>query len=211
MTKDNVISFEEFMRKRGRPLPPAEKDNSLTAALRQELGERKELLDWLAFQTSHNRYRIFLLRLFEVNTGVHRNSGFLVGFTKDGLDNAERGLRGELKKLSRSHVVVNAANKTIRQIGEEVSGFPLRSYSAVFKQLENLLSGSDTVLILKELSRARLRTSKARIVWSLIKVLDDAHYDGNLPKATLILLDFADFLQGAWEQIRPYLTIDAIH
>lgn len=64
------------------------------------------------------------------------------------------------------------------------------------------------ILIIIDFSKMK-GTTPDRIghVRSFIKTLDDAHFKDIQPKADLIFVDYASFLQEAWESIGIYLNI----
>ena len=62
-------------------------------------------------------------------------------------------------------------------------------------------------MVVQELSRSSIRARKADYARSLIKILDDAHFDGIQPSSDLIFIDYGDFLHRSWSSIGTYLDI----
>ncbi|MCL6592223.1 MAG: hypothetical protein K6U80_20040 [Firmicutes bacterium] len=84
-----------------------------------------------------------------------------------------------------------------------------RYSSDAAKAIRTELLYSDKVLVIKEISKLKGNDRKDMIARGLIKICDDAHYKGITVNSSLIFIDYASFLQKAWDNIGGYLNIMA--
>jgi hypothetical protein len=208
MTENNIISFEEFLLKRK---SEGTKDNALTQVLKQDLRKQEDVLDWYLFHNSFNKYKLFLHSLFYKNhqrkKGINPNAGFIVAFDHSQIDSIIKFTEDALKWLGRRFVVIDGKGKNVRQLIEALPGGFGRTYGDFFKNLRYLLLERDYVIVFTELSCSKMQSDKTAISRSLIKMLDDAHFDNIVPRADLIFIDYASFLEKAWHNIGLYIDI----
>lgn len=205
---DNIISFEEYREKK---LGRMQEESPLNELFKKDLREQRDLLDWYSFHNIFNKHKLFVHTLFtenHVNGLKNPNSGFVVCYSKEQLDSNTKRIMEAVEWEGRKPKLINAADKTYRQIGEMVTGFLQRDNYESSKEIKFTLLHSNDVFIFQGISEMKGTTQdKINRVRSFIKILDDAHFDNVHPKSDLIFVDYAKFLQEAWEYIGVYLNI----
>nr|VFK66640.1 MAG: hypothetical protein BECKUNK1418G_GA0071005_110113 [Candidatus Kentron sp. UNK]VFK72131.1 MAG: hypothetical protein BECKUNK1418H_GA0071006_109714 [Candidatus Kentron sp. UNK] len=207
MDNKNIISFEEY---RKRKLGSSYKEDTLSDLFKKDLREQDDLIEWYQFHKRLNKHKLFAHCLFSSNHqegNRNPNSGFLVANNKEQLEEHTSLIVEAVKWENRQLVLIEAENKTYRQMGQELCGLPLKANYDAHKEFEALLLTTDKVLIIQELSKSKIKSSKDSYARSLIKTLDDAHFKDVYPKSDLIFIDYGDFLFKSWQSIGPYLEI----
>lgn len=206
MDDNKIISFEDRKQKAGIHY----KEDALSGIFKKDLREQTDLLKWYLFHRNVNKYKLFVHCLFYENHKIkskNPNSGFVIAFGEDEVDQHISSLIDAIKWEARDYILLPAAGRTYRQLGEILRGYPLRTAEDAHEAFRDVLLNSDKVLIIRELSRSRVRGRKADYAESLIKILDDAHFDEIVPSSDLIFIDYGDFLQNSWSSIGAYLDI----
>jgi len=206
--KNNIVSFEEYRKKK---LGNNYQEDALSAIFKQDLREQTDLLEWYWFYNTFNKHKLFVHSLFYQNhvlTNKNPNTGFVVCYSNEQIEANTDAIINAVEWEMRKPHVINAAGKTYRQLGEILTGFPHRENYEVSKSFKEVLLTDDRVIVFQGLSNMKTTLeNKIRYAYGLIKVLDDAHFDGIIPKADLIFIDYARFLQDAWKNIGAYLNI----
>ena len=133
-----------------------------------------------------------------------------MAYKQEHIEKHKNSLIDALKWESRDYITIEAANRSVREIGQVFHWNSYRTVYDLYKSFKELLLSSDKVLVFQEISRSRMSGSKRAFGYSLIKVLNDAHFDGISPRSDLIFIDYAEFLQKAWDNIGAYLKILSI-
>ena len=205
-----VISFEEYRRRRGKTTAAGPNEGALIGLFNRDLSEQKTLIEWYGFQEAVNRYKFFLMSLFmdnhEVADEINPNAGFIVCFSGKQIKDATESVAKEISALNRTHLILDAAGKSLAAMAEDLSGARHRTHYDAFQEFERTLLHSDTVLIVKAISRAKVK-DRAGLARSLVKIGDDAHFKGIRPRSDLIFIDYAEFLQKSWDEIGIYVKI----
>ncbi len=201
----DILDFIEYLKKKGK-----KGTKSIS------LGDMKELcridddsLAWLSSLFAFARYTLFLKTLLHDNSrGKNPNTGFLVGFSEEHIERMAQATVDALSQMGQSFSMVDATGKKPAEIISELSGVQYRNQMDAFQAMEDMLYESDKVFIIKRFSLSK-SPSKPSTLRCWIKTLDDAHLRGVVPKANLVLVDNAGFLQKAWGDIGYYLNIMA--
>ena len=205
---DNIISFEEYREKKlGRRC----RDSPLDELFRKDLREQRDLLDWYSFHNIFNKHKLFVHTLFlenHVDGRKNPNSGYVVCYNGEQLKTNTKKIAEAIEWEGRNPVIVNATDKTFRQVGQTVTGLQHSDNYETSKEIKDLLLRSNKVFVFHGISMMKGTTQEKIIhVRSFIKMLDDAHFDNIRPKSDLIFVDYAKFLQDAWEHIGIYLKV----
>lgn len=208
MSENNIISFEEFRKKKKNE---ESSDNPLTQVLKKDLREQEDLVSWYLFHNSFNKYKLFLHSLFYKNhqrlKGTNPNSGYISIFDKKQIDSVVKSTEDALKWIGRRYIIIDGNGKNLRQLGHSFPYETCRTFSEFHSIIKRFLLESDQVIVFKELSLSKIQIEKANIVRSFIKILDDAYLKSIAPSADLIFIDHASFLEKSWEHIGLYLDI----
>jgi hypothetical protein len=205
---EKIISFEEY---RVKKLGRKQEESPLNELFKKDLREQKDLLDWYWFHNQFNKHKLFVHALFLENHVPGRtnpNCGYIVCYHQDQFDTNTQEVVKAVEWEGRTPVLINAADKTYKQIGELITGSPQQSNYKSSQKIKETLLQSDEVYVFQGISKMKGTTpDKIGHVRSFIKTLDDAHFKDIQPKADLIFVDYASFLQEAWESIGIYLNI----
>lgn len=207
MYKNKIISFEDYRKQKA---GSGYKEDALTAIFKKDLREQTELLNWYLFHRDFNKYKLFVHCLFYKNHRMKNpnpNSGYVIAFREDQIQEHTSSLIKAIEWEGRDHVLIPAAGRTYRQLGEVLQGYPPQTTQQAHEFFKDALLQSNNVIIIQELSRSRISGRKADYARSLIKILDDAHFDSILPSSDLIFVDYGDFLHKSWSSIGTYLDI----
>jgi len=205
---DNIFSFEEYREKK---LGRQRREGPLDELFRKDLREQKDLLDWYSFHNIFNQHKLFVHTLFLENhasDGKNPNSGYVVCYNAEQLEINTKKVAEAIEWEGRNPVIVNATDKTFRQVGQMITGIQYSGNYETSKEIKDLLLRSNKVFVFQGISQMRGTTQeKIKHVRSFIKILDDAHFDNIQPNSELIFVDYAKFLQDAWEHIGIYLKV----
>ncbi len=203
--KDNIISFEEFYRKKE---DAESRENGYAKSFFQELQKQPKLLDWLTCQKKFNRHLLFLSALFRENQVLEQNPdvGFFVGFTKEQMASHAMNIASAVTSLDREPLVLDAPSGTYIDLAEKMTAVRYSDDVDAKEGIRNVLRSSHRVFIIKEISKLQTDNNRAHLARHMIKARDDAH---SPPNSELIFVDYGAFLQKAWEHIGIYITIMA--
>lgn len=207
MDDNKIISFEDYRKQKA---GSSYKEDALTVIFKKDLREQTELLNWYLFHRDFNKYKIFVHCLFHQNHSTENpnpNSGYVIAFREDQIEERTSSLIKAIEWEGRHYILIPAAGRTYRQLGEVLRGYPPETTQQTHEFFKDALLGSSNVIIIQELSRSRISGRKADYARSLIKILDDAHFDAIFPSSDLIFVDYGDFLHKSWASIGPYLDI----
>jgi hypothetical protein len=203
---ENIINFTDFIKKRS-----ADQNGKISIDDIKELVklENKDIA-WLSSIFLFARYTLFLKNLFYRNhdkkRGINPNTGFMVGFHEDHLQEMKENCCNSLVRMKRPYYEVDAKNKTYIEIVNELTNEHITSNGKALESMKTLLYESDSAIIISNFSSSKVKT-KERYLRHCIKILDDAHTHNMFPKSDLIIIDYANFLQRVWQHIGYYLSI----
>lgn len=171
-----------------------------------------ERLAWLALCEGYKAVELFLRSLFYDNhkarKGRNLDSAFIIGFSEQHLDSLEERVLRTLDELGRSFLLINAMGKTFIQMVQEATGEEFRTEYDAYQALAEILLTTDTAVVFKGFSASKVPSKlKGGHIRSLIKTIDDAHFNDVVPQSDLIFLDTASFLQKIWSQIGEYVKV----
>jgi hypothetical protein len=210
MDNDNVIPFEEYRKKK---MGSAYQKDMFSEMFSRDLRDQPEMIAWYEFNKAFHKYRLFVHTLFFQNHMApfrteNPNSGFVACFNESQMKDGARGIFEAVAWEKRKPIMIDAAHKTYRQLAEQFPEYPIRYSEDVHGMFREILLTSDKVMVVVGLSKLKVnKFTKIGIARSLIKILDDAHFENITPRSDLIFVDFASFLQDAWDNIGIYLNI----
>jgi hypothetical protein len=202
-----IISFEDYRKQNA---GSSYREDALSAIFKKDLREQTDLLSWYLFHRNFNKFKLFVHCLFSENhqkQNPNPNSGYVIAFREDQIEERVTALIEAIKWEKRDYVLIQAAGRTYRQFGEFLRGYLPNTNQEAHEFFKDDLLRSDKVIIIQELSRSRISGRKADYARSLIKILDDAHFDGIHPTSDLIFVDYGDFLHKSWSSIGTYLDV----
>ena len=161
-------------------------------------------IDFTVDLTNINFFFIVLFLSNHQEDNPNPNSAFVVANNKEQLQKHTSLIIEAVRWEKRNFILIEAEGKTYRQLGQELSGGPLKTIYDAHKAFEHFLFTTDNVLIIQGFSKANIKSSKAGYARTLIKMLDDAHIQDRYPESDLIFIDYGDFLFRAWQSIGPY-------
>ncbi len=80
MSNDNIISFEEYRRKKA---GKNYREDDLSAIFRKDLREQEDLTDWYLFHNTFNKHKLFVHTIFyenHIQKIPNPNSGYVIAF-----------------------------------------------------------------------------------------------------------------------------------
>jgi hypothetical protein len=215
MTNDII----DFMRHYKEKLKGVKKeiDNEYSKAFQQiskELIQSEKEIKRMALLYSFAKYSLFLNCLFYNNHNSNNDikTGFLIGYKEEHLNEIENSVCNILDKLDRPYRFVNARAKSIIAIFEELTNSYFNSKHQAKDEIERQFFRSENVYIIREFSDAKIE-SKEYSLRGLIKLrektnfINDKQCETIHPDSDLIFIDYANFLQKAWDKIGYYLSI----
>lgn len=207
MEDNKIISFEDHRRQKA---GASYKEDALSSIFKKDLREQTDLLSWYLFHRDFNKYKLFVHCLFSQNHQTQEsnpNSGYVIAFREDQIEERTSSLIEAIKWEERDYVLIPAAGRTYRQLGQLLKGYPPQTNQEAHEFFKDDLLRYDKVVIIQELSRSRISGRKADYARSLIKILADAHFDEIYPASDLIFVDYGDFLHQSWSSIGTYLDV----
>jgi hypothetical protein len=152
----------------------------------------------------------FLRELFTENhvgrNGKNPQAAFLVGWEDHQLDRLAELAQHASTRLGRKPVLVDAAHKTPLSFYSDIAGAEFRSANEAAGIVAAMLYHDDIVLIVKAISRLNDAGKSRQARW-IAKVIDDAHFDHVHPKADIIFVDCASFLEKSYRVLGPYVRV----
>jgi hypothetical protein len=112
-----------------------------------------------------------------------------------------------LQWLDRSSIHIDAKDCTFGDMAATLSGVKPNSKRDAWNMFKETLLTTDKAIVLSNLSRSKIPSRKSAKARSLIKINDDAHFDGIKPRSDLVFVDYAAFLQRSWPELGPYLDV----
>jgi len=146
-------------------------------------------------------------RVFNLNHNLkvdHPDSIYLLGFIDEHFNDLEKNTKEALKSLNRAYKIINCYGKTFREIVHDLKGVKYNTNQLAWESLKDIQLNSNLVIVLRELSKAKLNRERYLCFKGLIKNLDDAFYDDIQPKSDLIFIDSASFLEKNFKEIGLY-------
>lgn len=140
----------------------------------------------------------------EILKGHNPNSIYLAGFTANHLDALEEEVLGGLECNHKLCLFIDMKDQPESYLYEKIIG-KKHPRSEWAKRADEKLYNTDQVLIIKALSKSKIKHSEGTFR-DLIKALDDAHVKNIHPKTDIVFIDYASFLEKHYEEIGAYLT-----
>ena len=209
MTKNNIISFAEYLKNRNSKLSV---DGDFIEALGEDIKNRPELIEWYSFQNTFHKHRLFLHSLFTANQrndNVNPSAGYFVSFSEEQIDQNINSIVNALEWLGRDHILIEARNCTFKNMAKQLYGSNPTSTRDAWIMFEEVLLKSHEVVIISNISQSKIPTRKSWHARSLIKTNDDAHLRGIKSQSDILFVDYACFLQRSWSDLGIYIEIFA--
>jgi hypothetical protein len=153
--------------------------------------------------------RIFMLQLAENRALPENPDGlFFYGFSDSQIDELASDIAVFLPRLARPFVIVDCRGKSLARIVGEAAGVtdgPV-TIQKTWTALERRLQHETWTTVFVRFSQAKV-TQRPMHARSIIKILDDAHFDGIRAASDIVFIDFASFLEEAWEDVSVYLRL----
>lgn len=154
----------------------------------------------------------FLRQLFTQNhidlDGKNPQTAFLVAWQDHQIDRLADLAQHASTRLGRKSVLVDAANKTPRSFYNDIAGAQARSANEAAHIVADMLYDDDVVVIIKAISKLNDTGKNQHARW-IAKVIDDAHFDRVHPKADIVFVDYASFLEKSYRVLGPYVRVFA--
>jgi len=207
MTKNNIISFHDFLKKKRGDFVI---DVPFLDALSADIKSKPELIEWYNFQNLFNKYKLFLHALYTSNhrgENPNPNAGYCVSFTKEHFDDHLVKISEANEWLERKTLIVNAENCTFKQIASQLYGTMPKSVTDAWKMFYEILLETNNVVVISGLSKSKIPSKKSDYSRSIIKINDDAHLKNIFPTSDIVFVDSASFLERSWKQLGTYINI----
>jgi len=202
----DIISFSDYLKKRDKQLRV---DPGFIEALGDDIKNRPELLEWFRFQTTFHRHKLFLHSLFTTNREARNpNAGYFMCFNEEQVAHNTTKVLEALQWLDRVPVLIDAKDRSFTDMAAKLSGVKPGSKRDAWNMFKEVLL-TDKVIVITNLSRSKISSRKSSQARSLIKINDDAHFDGIKPRSDLVFVDYAAFLQRSWSELGPYMDVFA--
>lgn len=206
---DNIVSFEEYLKKKNKQVAI---DKSFFEKLSEEIRSNPDLLEWINFQNLFNKHKLFLNSLYTANHvsgDKNPNSGYFIAFEEEVVNHHIDKIKEANKWLGRNSIFVDAKNCVYRKIVEQITGELPKSNSEAYGVIKSVLHDTNNVLVIANISKSKLPSNKSAWARSIIKINDDAHFNGIKPDSDILFVDNAVFLERSWKQMGIYLEIFA--
>jgi hypothetical protein len=186
--------------------------NTLSAALPERAAPTAACSDTPPARVYSGEVIDFLRELFTENhiarNGKNPQTAFLVAWQDHQLDRLAELAQHASTRLGRKSVLVDAADKRPRSFYNDIVGAQARSANEAAHIVADMLYNDDVVVIIKAISKLN-DTGKSRQARWIAKVIDDAHFDRVHPKADIVFVDYASFLEKSYRVLGPYVRVFA--
>jgi len=130
---------------------------------------------------------------------------FLAGFTDKQLEAIEARTVDSITHMNRFPRVVDTENLKPKEIFDVINKEYSYSMEHTCLKLMHTFQDSDTVFILKNLSKADSKGPKGEIIRRLVEILDSTYKQHFDAKSDLIIIDKASFLEENWDVISDHI------
>lgn len=130
---------------------------------------------------------------------------FLAGFTDNQLEAIEARTVDSITRMNRFARVIDTENLTPKEIFDVINKEYSYSLEHTYRKMMHTFHDSDTVFILKNLSKAKTDQPKGEIIRQLVHILDTTYKQHFDAKSDLIIIDKASFLEDNWELISDHI------
>ena len=207
MTKNNIVSFSDFVKKKRGEFSI---DLQFLNALSADIKTKPELIEWYNFQNLFNKHKLFLHALYTSNhshKNANPNAGYCVSFTEEHFtDHLDKILEAN-EWLERQTLLVDAENCTFKKIASQLYGISPKSETEAWKMFYEILLKSHKVVVISGISKSKIPSKKADRARSIIKINDDAHLQNIYPASDIVFVDSAAFLERSWRQLGTYINV----
>mgnify|MGYP003981002585 CR=1 FL=1 len=204
---DNVISFMEYLEKND---SRHSIDENLIESLTEDIKNKPELIEWYSFESSFNKHKLFLSKLFASNQAVdavNPNAGFIACFSEEQIADSISKILEAIRWLNKDFVHIDADKCTFKGMAEQISGAKPKRSTDAWIMLEELLLKTDKVVVISNISNSKIPSKKSWHARSVIKINDDAHLRGIRPRSEIVFVDHACFLQRSWSELGAYIDV----
>ncbi len=140
----------------------------------------------------------------EIRAGQNPRAVYLATVSETEVDRLSDRAIGAAHALGRRAAVIDAANRTSASFYAAFAATRSRSPYLLNKALIARLYEDETVWVIKNFSRLKDQR-KGWHMRGLIKIIDDAHFEGVHPKSDLVFIDSASFLERHERIFSPYV------
>ena len=206
---DNIISFSDYLRrKQGRITI----DKKFLDDLSADIKTKPELIEWFNFQSFFNKHKLFLHQLFTSNHQAgnsNPNAGYFISFTDELIKENTRKIIEANDWLDRSTILIDAKDCTFKNIASQLSDSVPKDTTEAWNMFNKTLLESNKVIVIANISKSKINPNKdkSQFVRSIIKINDDAHFNGIKPKSDILFVDSSHFLETSWNDIGSYINI----
>lgn len=209
MSDNKIISFEEYLKRKQKKVTIG---TDFLNILSEDIRKNPDLIEWMNFQNFFNKHKLFLSSLYKGNfRNKNPNAGYFISFNLEQTNEHVDKILEANEWLGRESLVIDAEKLTYRGIAGQLSELIPRDNEEAYEILKSTLHDTNLVVIVKHLSMSNTGSysDKAELMRSLIKINDDAHFDGLLPSSDILFIDSASFLEKSWSLIEIYVNIFA--
>lgn len=158
--------------------------------------------------TEQEELSAFLRQVFqenhEIRAGKNPRAVYLATVSESEVDRLSDRVVGAVHALGRRAGVIDAAGRTSASFYAAFFTPRSRSAHALTKALIASLYEDETVWVIKNFSKLKDQR-KGWHMRGLIKIIDDAHFEGIHPKGDLVFIDSASFLERHERILGPYV------
>ena len=94
-------------------------------------------------------------------------------------------------------------------MAKHLFGTEPNSRSDAWKMFEEVLLGSNKVIVISNISKSKIASRKSGFARMIIKINDDAHLKKIKPESDILFVDSAGFLERSWDELGDYINIFA--
>lgn len=145
----------------------------------------------------------------ELLQGVNPNSIYLAGINKAHIDDLVDDAQNILSCANIGYHFIDASLFTLSQLYKHIANLNNSFYNDLFDGVAKTLYEMEQVFIIKNISKLKNK-NRVDVCRELIKILDDAHLKNIHPKADLIFIDSATFLEKNYSIIGNYLSTNIL-
>ena len=142
-------------------------------------------------------------RIFTDNLRLSNRTVLVISaYSKRGIEIRSDFLEHLFNTTVTRYQIIDATDKTKPQILKEIK------QNSPYSDLKEAFYNTEIVFIIKNISQSKIaKKEQGFFMRSLLKVNDDAHYNGVIPNSELIFIDYACFIQENIEIISTYSDI----
>jgi hypothetical protein len=150
-----------------------------------------------------DRYKQFLCQIFHINKELSNPIiGAILCFGSDNIRKMAYSVRIILDELKRKYIFIEFDGKTfIQSVSYHTGKKCVTNYESICA-LREILLNTDSVVVLIEFSKCKIKGDKSSLLRSIIKIKDDE----NISASDLIFIDYAKYFRKMKGILSPYLS-----